>query len=257
MFDQDEQVLSAPEREIVAGAAYVEHISAKASDRSARTAFQNLAAAMVPHGGAVFDFGAGPGIDARFYAEHGLTVAAYDVDPQMCEYFAEYCADLMQSGRVCLERGEYTEFLARESVSGIRNFDLITANFAPLNLIGNLQELFSKFHALTTPRGRVLASVLSPYYIGDMRYLWWWRNALRLWRDGYYFVPGIQARIYRRRIGDFAAKTAPYFALSQVFCGLVAPGARYSEGFDLTNGAVRAGLQASRNRFMFLLFAKR
>ncbi len=256
MFDADERALIAPARESVAGAAYVEYISAKASDRDARKAFQSLAAAMAPHGGAVFDFGAGPGIDARFYAEQGFTVAAYDVDPKMCEYFAEYCAELMQSGRVCLERGEYRDFLLRESVAGIRNFDLITANFAPLNLIGNLQELFSKFHALTAPRGRVLASVLSPYYNGDMKYLWWWRNALRLWRDGYYFVPGIQARIFRRRIADFQAKTAPYFALKQVFCGVAAAGARYPEALGISNGMLRVGLRARKSRFMFLLFEK-
>ena len=251
-----EKALTALEREIIAGAEYVNQISAKASDRNARIAFQNLAAAIVRPGGTVFDFGAGPGIDARFYAERGLTVAAYDVDPQMCEYFAGYCRDLMQSGRVFLERGEYADFLARESVSGISGFDLITSNFAPLNLIDNLQELFSKFHALTGPRGKVLASVLSPYYIGDMRYFWWWRNAPRLWRNGNYFVPGVQARIFRRCIGDFAKRSTPYFVLKKVFCGLPVRCTRNAEGLNISGGAGKAGLLASRGRFMFLLFEK-
>jgi SAM-dependent methyltransferase len=252
----NEKALTAFERESVAGAEYVERIGAKASDRSARMAFQNLAMTMVPHGGAVFDFGAGPGIDARFYAERGLRVAAYDVDPIMCEYFTEYCRDLIQSGRVFLDHGEYADFLAGESVSGIRDFDLITSNFAPLNLIDNLQELFAKFHALSSPRGKVLASVLSPYYVGDMRYLWWWRNALRLWRDGHYFVPGVQARIFRRRIGDFAKRSTPYFELKQVFCGLPTRRTRDAEGLGVSGGEGRAGLLASKARFMFLLFEK-
>jgi SAM-dependent methyltransferase len=218
--------------------------------------FQILAAAMTPRGGKVFDFGAGPGIDARYYAESGLRVAAFDVDPQMCEYFADYCRHQMQSGRVHLERGEYADFLARESVSGIRDFDLVTSNFAPLNLIENLHELFAKFHALTGPRGRVLASVISPYYFGDMKYFWWWRNSRRLWRDGYYSVPGVQAPIFRRRIGDFALKAAPYFALKRVFFGLAAPGTRYAKGLDIDRGSGRAGLLAGNSRFIFLLFEK-
>jgi len=49
-------------------------------------------------------------------------------------------------------------------VDGVRGVDLITSNFAPLNLIEDLPELFEKFHALTGPGGRVLASVLSPVF---------------------------------------------------------------------------------------------
>jgi SAM-dependent methyltransferase len=247
--------LTATER-IVAGAEYVEQINASSSDRQARTAFQNLAVSLAPSGGAVFDFGAGPGIDARIYAERGLTVAAYDVDAQMCDYFAEHCRGLMQSGRIFLDRGNYRDFLARDHVSGIRTFDLITSDFAPLNLIEDLPELFAKFHTLTAPRGKVLTSVLSPYFVGDMKYLWWWRNALRLLRDGHYFVPGAQARIFRRRIDDFAEKAAPFFGLRQVFCGLPARGTGDAAGLDVSGGEGRAGLLASKSRFMFLLFER-
>jgi hypothetical protein len=57
-----------------------------------------------------------------------------------------------------------------------RGADLVTSNFAPLNLIDALPELFAKFHALTAPNGRVLASVLSPNFLGDLKYRWWWQN---------------------------------------------------------------------------------
>ena len=60
-------------RHIVTGAAYVAQISARQSDRRARFAFQQLVFRIVQPGGALFDFGAGPGIDARFYAESGYT----------------------------------------------------------------------------------------------------------------------------------------------------------------------------------------
>ena len=205
----------------------------------------------------LFDFGAGPGIDARLYAERGYTVAAYDVDPQMREFFAAYCRDLIDAGRVILEGGGYGEFLARQNVGGVHGIDVVTANFAPLNLIENLHELFAKFHQLTGPGGRVLASVLSPYFVGDMKYPWWWRNSLRLWRDGHYSVQGAQAAIVRRGLANFAAESEPYFTLSRVFRGLPPSGKGVAAPIDVSGRAACAGLRVSGCRFMFLLFEKR
>ena len=98
--------------------------------------------------------------------------------------------------------------------------DLITSNFAPLSLIADLSGLFEKFHLLTVPDGKVFVSVLNPYFLGDMKYKWWWRNALRLWRVGHFSVAGAQAPIVRRRLADFARQSAPYFALTRVFPGM-------------------------------------
>ena len=94
----------------------------------------------------------------------------------------------------------------------------MTSNFAPLNLIDDLRQLFALFR-LTGPGGAVLASVLSPYYLGDLRYRWWWRNAARLAREGRYAVPGAQALIWRRRLKDFATQCTPHFVLERVFPG--------------------------------------
>ena len=230
--------------EIVTGARYVERITASESDRLARTGFRDLVLRVAPPGGALFDFGSGPGMDARFYAERGFKVGAYDVDPQMCEFFTEHCRDLIEAGRITLNRGSYRDFLANEKLAGA---DLITSNFAPLNLVENLQELFAKFHTITRPRGRILASVLSPYFLGDLKYGWWWRNALRLWRTGHYSVPGAQAPIIRRRIADFARQSEPYFTLERVYHGL-----------SPSNGlALYRSLRVSTCRFMFLLFERR
>src|ERR1700693_1206278 len=163
-------------REVITGVEYVRQNTALEAARRTRSAFQTLVLSIAPPGGTLFDFGAGTGMDARFYAEHGLTGAAYDVDPNMCEHFSEYCRDIIEAGRVTLDCGSYREFLARKSPDDGRGVDLVTSNFAPLNLIGDLPELFAKFHALTGPDGKVLVSVLSPYFVGDMRYGWWWRN---------------------------------------------------------------------------------
>jgi len=230
---------------IVTGAEYVRAITARASDRRYRQAFQRLALTLTAPGEALFDFGSGPGIDARFYAEHGRRVAAYDIDHNMLDYLAGHCRDFIMSGTLTLSTGGYREFLASAAPGDLWRAELVTANFAPLNLIDDLTELFAKFDALTTPTGAVLASVLSPYFAGDLRYGWWWRNAGRLLRHGRYAVPGAQALIWRRRLADYAHQCAPYFRLEQVFAGT-----------DSGASTRCIGLQLTTCRFMFLLFRK-
>src|SRR6185437_13155659 len=152
-----------------AGAQYVSQITAQEPDRSARAAFRHLVLDLAPSGAALFDFGAGPGMDARFFAERGFTIEAYDVDPRMREFFAEHCRDLMDSGRVRLDGRAYRDFLTRGPAESGRRADLVISNFAPLNLVDDLRGLFAAFHGLTGPAGKVLASVLNPCPIMEMR----------------------------------------------------------------------------------------
>jgi len=243
-------------REIITGAQYVQQMTALESDRRARTAFLDLALKITRPGAALLDFGAGTGIDARFYATHGFRVTAYDVDTKMCEFFAEHCRDLIDAGSVTLESGTYPDFLARHRASAIHAIDLVTANFAPLSLIGNLNELFATFHALTRPGGKVLASVLNPYFLGDLRYGWWWRNAPRLWLSGHYSVPGAQAPIVRRRLAQCAAECAPYFTLQNVFRGLPPNKGHRADGIEVAAGHWSKWTQMTTCRFLFLLFEK-
>lgn len=234
------------------GASYVEAISARSSDRSARAAFHNLVLRIARPDAALFDFGAGPGIDARFYAERGFKVGAYDVDRGMCDYFSVHCHEFIQTGQIVLHTGKYPDFLSGETP----RVDLVTSNFAPLNLVEDLPGLFRKFRTLTAPDGKVLASVLSPYFVGDLRYPWWWSNCRRLWRNGYFSVPGAHGPIVRRSLANFAAQSAPHFALTRVFPGLPSYGESHTAGIDMNRNGSRAWLRLTNCRFMFLLFEK-
>lgn len=237
----------------ITGAEYVSAITSRESDRRARAAFRARALELVPAGGTIFDFGAGPGLDARFYAEHGRRVGAYDVDPQMCRYFADYCDEQIGKGLIRLHQGSYAQFLG--STHGAARVDLITANFAPLNLIDDLKALFAAFAALTQADGRVLASVLSPYFVGDLRYRWWWRNLTQLRRTGRFSVPGAQALIWRRRLADFAAESAPHFTLERVFAG-TSPWPSDATVSGVAADAPAAWVRLIRCRYMFLLFRR-
>jgi len=121
-------------------------------------------------------------------------------------------------------------------------------------LVDDLRELFGTFHALTRPKGKVLASVLSPCFIGDMRSRLWWRGAPRLWRDGQLFLPGPQAPYYRRLLRTFRTVSAPHFSLSRVFRGMPPSRAEHSSGIDPQRDF--AWLHIARCRYMFLLFER-
>ena len=144
----------------IAGAEYVSALSALESDRRARTAFRARALQLVPPGGLIYDFGAGPGLDARFYAEHDRRVGAYDIDPEMCSYFSDYCSEFMRIGRITLQQGTYRDFLAGVRTRG--DTDLVTANFAPLNLIDDLSALFAALDGLTHASGAVFSVYGNP-----------------------------------------------------------------------------------------------
>jgi SAM-dependent methyltransferase len=241
---------------MLSGAEYIAYITSQESDRRVRSAFQDVVLSTAAPGAALFDFGAGPGIDARFFAERGFTVAAYDVDPRMRESFAEHCRDLIDSGRVRLDSSGYREFVTGRAADAGRSADLVISNFAPLNLVDDLPELFAKFAALTGPNGKVLASVLNPYFVGDMKLRWWWRSLGHLWRAGHFFMPGPQAPHHRRRLANFRDLGLPHFRLVRVFRGQPAAGPQRSNGIEFGSGGWYVWLRLLKSRYMFLLFEK-
>lgn len=242
--------------EVHAGAEYARAIEKRESDRRARDAFQSLALSHVPPGGTIFDFGAGAGIDARFFAARGRCVRVYDNDSRMRGYLAETCRDLIDAGRIMPETGEYAEFLARSADPGVPRAHLVVANFAPLNLIDDLPALCAKLHALTVPGGRLLASVLSPYFFGDLRFAWRWRGMVGQWRTGKLVVAGARGNIIRRHVQVFATECAPWFRLERVFRGLPPRDPAAAAGIDFALRPRSAWLHLTRCRFMFLLFRR-
>jgi 2-polyprenyl-3-methyl-5-hydroxy-6-metoxy-1,4-benzoquinol methylase len=93
------------------GEEYIRAITRFESDRRARAAFHALVLNITAPGACIFDFGAGPGIDAKFYAQQGFKVVAYDVDARMCASFAENCRPEMESRQIELFQGDYRHFL--------------------------------------------------------------------------------------------------------------------------------------------------
>jgi SAM-dependent methyltransferase len=232
------------------GAEYVSALEANAADRRSRLAFQTLALSLVKPGAMVFDFGCGPGIDARRYAERSLRVVAYDVDATMCDYFRAHCAAWLRNGAVTLTTGSYDHFLEHGLPELTGPVDLITANFAPLNLAARPGELFERFARLLAPGGRLLASVLNPLYAGDWRHGWWWRDAGNLVLRGELAVAGAQGPITRYLPRRLRSLAAPNFRLEAMFEDHAArPG-------ELPRRLRSAVLGAWHSRFLFLLLRR-
>ena len=232
--------------------AYLATITQRRSDRRARSAFQSLVAQLAAPGASILDFGCGPGIDAKAYIARGYRVSAYDHDPAMCELARVRCRSEIDSGRLRLLVGAYRDFL-REPPLSAGATDLVTANFAPLNLIADLSELFAALDRLLGPQGKVLVSVLSPYFLGDARYRWWWRHVGALVRRGQYAVSGEHGPIIRRNLATYALAAAPYFKLRRLWRGSRLAGPLSSRG---RRPGPLDWLPMSSCRFMFLLFTR-
>lgn len=209
----------------VTGVAYVEAMNRDPVDAEYRRAFLSLALTLAPPRGSVFDFGSGPGIDARHYAEAGLRVEAYDIDAVMCEYFARHCAAEIAAGTVRLHTGAYEDFLHSPRTQG--GIDLIVANFAPINLVADLPPLFAKFAAMSKPGGKLLLSVLNPFFHGLLGSPRWLARLPRLLWHGKYTTKlhGI-IPVTRWHPSTLAREAAPSFTLTSVHAPYTTPPAR-------------------------------
>jgi SAM-dependent methyltransferase len=233
----------------VTGDEYLQFITGREPSRRIRRAFQDLVLAVAPPGACIFDFGCGPGIDAKLYAQKGFKVVAYDVDDEMCATFSRYCEPEIAAGQVVLLRGDYRHF--RETlVPMIRErfeVTLITSNFAPLSMVADLPELFASFHALARSGAQIVASVLHPYFVGDMRHRWWWKARPLLWRHGVFSITHQAGEVFRRSADHYSTQAAGYFTLR---AAVDAWSRRVPR-----RGERASPLVLARNRFMFLLYA--
>lgn len=233
----------------IAGEEYVQIMTS--SRRWERQLFQRIALTLVPPGSNIFDFGSGPGLDAKVFAESGHKVLGYDPDVVMREYFAQFCAEHVKEGRVSQREGTYDQFLSSRQ-SGWA--DLITSNYAPLNLIADLPTLFERFHELSRAKARVVASVLNPLSIFDCRYRWWWKNLGSLIRYGEYYVQGSPWKIFRRSASRFAEQAAPFFRLVSTIPNT--PSTLRNLRLDDSRFSERASRPLVFSRYMILVFER-
>jgi hypothetical protein len=186
------------------GEQYHEFMLASKRDRQVRGRFQEMALEFLPPGVDVLDFGAGTGIDAKLYAARGHLTFVYEPSQAMRDCLARYCRDEIACNTIIPVTRPLT-----------RKVHAITANFAVLNHILDHRLLFEEFSSVVGRGGFFLASMLSPLYLGDARYRWWWANMPKLARSGRYPSPG-ESRIHRFAPSAMTRSAAPYFRLERL-----------------------------------------
>jgi SAM-dependent methyltransferase len=139
-----------------------------------RSAFHDLVAATVPARARLLDFGCGTGVDARWYASRGYSVVAYDPARRMIARTASLCAHEIMDGRIVPVSFPFTEF--PHALPPHAGFDVVTANFAVLNLLGDVRGVFDAMGRVLVAGGVVLANVLNPFHWRGLHHLWWWRS---------------------------------------------------------------------------------
>ncbi|HLY05367.1 MAG TPA: methyltransferase domain-containing protein [Rhizomicrobium sp.] len=184
------------------GKTYHEFMLASPRDQKVRARFREIVFRTMPPRGIILDFGAGTGIDAREYAEKGFRVLVHEPSQENLAYLTEHCSNEIRQGLVAIT-----------DMSDVEGVEMIAANFAVLNLIGDPGALFAKFAGLLAPRGFVLVSLLNPFFLGDARYAWWRSNLRRLIATGAYAIDGEFDRIHRFAPSFVRRAARPGFAL--------------------------------------------
>jgi hypothetical protein len=112
----------------------------------------------------------------------------------------------------------YQEFLRSHPVPGGAGVDLIVANFAPLNLVADLPPLFAKFAAMSNAEGKVLVSVLNPFFHELLKSRGGWTRLPRLLLTGRYTkqLHGV-IPVVRWLPGRLARQAAPFFRLAATY----------------------------------------
>ena len=169
-----------------------------------RDRFQQIALDLLPEGADVLDFGAGTGIDAKTYAAKGHRTFVYEPSAAMSDYLEQHCRDEIAGKTMITVAPPLT-----------CKVQAVTANFAVLNHFADHTLLFEDLSRVVNQGGFVLASMLNPYYLGDVRYSWWRENLLNLIRRGHYAIAS-ESRIHRFTPRVVAWAAAPYFRLERL-----------------------------------------
>jgi hypothetical protein len=149
-------------------------------------------------------------LDARWYAERGFGVIAYDVSAGMLAELERTCSDQVAAGRIIPWRADYPIFLEGRP----QRFQptALVSNFCAFNHLMDLRPLFSAIARLLPEASVVIASVVNPFHIKDMMSLHWWPKLLRGLPKRLIHVHGPEIDTYRHFPSAIYAAAAPEFA---------------------------------------------
>jgi len=114
----------------------------------------------------ILELNCGTGIDAVFFAEHGMNVHATDISEGMLNELKKKISGREIAGRISVQQCSFTELNnistphSSTSLSNEKKFDHIFSDFGGLNCAGNIEEVISQFKNLLKPGGTVMLVVM-------------------------------------------------------------------------------------------------
>jgi SAM-dependent methyltransferase len=223
---------------------YDRQVEGLAVNRTIRDAFRSRVSELAGPAGTIVDFGCGTGTDAAWYAAHGHRVVAYDISAGMVNVLRSVHADAVASGQIVPVAGGLDDL--ERVLRPLAPVDVIAANFAVLNHVRDLEPLFRVLSSHLQPGGSLVASLLNPTLLADMRQRWWWTGALQSLRSGTIAFHG-DVTTYRHYVSTVRRAARPHLALMEV--GHADAEGRWSSG--------RVGWrEAMKQPFVFVVLRK-
>ncbi len=147
------------------------------SDLWIRAAFHEFVRARVPLGSTLLDFGCGTGLDAEWYAAQGYRVLAYDNSPCMIDRLRERCTAAVMEGRIDAWSDTYASFA--EGLGKHGRFHGVTANFAVVNHLPDVESWFDVLAGHLEPGASVIISALNPCHGPALFRSPFWKRVVR------------------------------------------------------------------------------
>lgn len=156
---------------------YDAKVDGQPANRRLRDAFRGRVLAGAERDGPILDFGCGTGTDALWYAGAGRRVIAYDISESMLAVLRDRCAAEIAIGTVAPVSGPLERLIPE--LARAAPIAAIAANFAVLSHVHRPGPLLRTLARYLEPGGSIVASLLNPFCVSDMRRRWWWRAAIR------------------------------------------------------------------------------
>lgn len=109
-------------------------------------------------GDSVLELNCGTGIDAVFFAEHGMTVHATDISEGMLAVLQKKTEEKNLSEKISIQQCSFTELSKIQS----KNFDRIFSDFGGLNCVKEIGEVIASFRPLLKPGGTATLVIMPP-----------------------------------------------------------------------------------------------
>jgi ubiquinone/menaquinone biosynthesis C-methylase UbiE len=109
-------------------------------------------------GDSILELNCGTGIDAVFFAEHGMYVHATDISEGMLGELKKKVEARGIGNKISMQHCSFTELEKVES----KKFDHIFSDFGGLNCTENIEGVISRFKGLLKPGGTVTLVIMPP-----------------------------------------------------------------------------------------------